>query len=429
MKNDPKKTGIVHLWNLPEKETYLDLVEPFRIEFLNKARYVAGGKWNDLARKLYLPISKKDNSCGVIRSFRRKHPTSLGLINKISNFLIDNGYSRFSLENIEKNIASLGVKSSKYRLKNPKLPFDFNTKYGASIISSMYCDGGILVRDTEPFYSNTSSELKVRFIKSINYVFGDIHYWERPKEINLPKFYGLVLITLGLVPGRRPINNPKFPDFVFNYPDDLVFEFLGQAIADDGWVHCPPEGYGFIGFNFTIDLTRLSEEARQKVRRDKIFRYIPNVLLGVKELFERVGVKVEGVYLGNQKRYYKNGKERRYTQEWRIYIRDWRSINFLANKLDISLKYKQERLERIAKRERDVVRCNPKLLRMIGGLDNSFFANELIKESGFDNRTVRYQLNCFCEDGFLRKERFNVGRTKFRYSLTDKGREEMNYIS
>ncbi|MBU2639844.1 MAG: hypothetical protein KKG75_04035 [Nanoarchaeota archaeon] len=342
MKNEPLKNGIVNLWDLPKKEVYLDLRKDYKRKFLETAKNSTGKYWNDLARRLKLPISKYNDS--VIRSFIRGRLTSLDLITRISSLLVHKGYKEFSLLNVQKNISKLGCMRSRHHIKNPKFPFNFNTIEGAIIISSLFHDGGITVRDLEPFYANLSKALKNRFKDSVLNLFGEISCRERDKDLTFPKILGLVLITLGLVPGRRSINNPKFPEFIFEYPEKLILVFLAQAIADDGWIYSPDKGFGFIGFNFTIDLTKFPSSKRKLIRKNRILCCLPNTLLGDLSLFRKLGCKVSGPYFGNEKIYFNDDKEVRYTQEWRIQIRGHNNFQYLSKNLKIPLKYKQKKL-------------------------------------------------------------------------------------
>jgi hypothetical protein len=400
---------------------------------LNTARRLVGGKWISLGRELGLPISKHNN-VEKINKFKRTGVAKFSLIKKISNFLTSKGHDCYSLGNIEKKIILIKGKGGFAKpIYNPKFPINFNTKEGAIIISCLFHDGGIDTKNNEPFYSNSSLKLRERFVQAVNHVVGRVDIISKVKyqrrEVIYPKILGILLKIIGLVPGKRPVNNPKFPDFVFNASERFIFEFLSQSIADDGWVYCPKENFGYISFNFTVDLTKFSREKRIEVRNKKFLQHIPNVLLGNKRLFEKIGVKVGGPYFGNEKYYYKEGKERRYTQEWRIYIRDYRSLVILSKNLRIPLDYKQVKLEEISKRERLVSRHNPKILRAFSNFEEGFTYEELSNLLKFPLRTIRYQLSSFCEDGFLKKSRIKrEGRTKFEYFLTEKGRRELELI-
>ena len=259
--------------------------------------------------------------------------------------MVSKGYREYSLEVLQKKVSLIKAGSTTKYILNPKFPINFNCKEGATIVSCMFHDGGICVRDLNPFYANTSSVLKKRFVVAVKNLIGDIPHFSRKKEISFPKALGYILISLGLVPGRRPINNPKFPKFIFNYSKDLILEFLAQAIADDGWIYNPKKGFGFVGFNFTVDLSRFSEKFRKKIKDEKLLEHLPNVLLGNIELFKKLGCRVAGPHFDNVKRYYNNdGSEKRYTQEWRMQVRGYNNFKYLAENMKIPLDYKQEKL-------------------------------------------------------------------------------------
>ena len=431
-KKDPRFTGIVHLWDLPEEKVCLSLDKDYAIKLLNIARNFVDGKWNKLAKVLGLKIPK-DKSSTAIRQMRRTNIVGLYVIKKLSKFLVSKGCEEYNLEEIEKKLILIKSRGGPAKpIYYPKFPINFNTKEGAIIISSMFHDGGISVRDLEPFYSNNSDILKERFHNAVKNLVGNIDIISKKKcykELNYPKILGLILITLGLIPGKRPINNPKFPEFVFNYSEDLICEFLSQSIADDGWVYCPKKSFGYVGFNFTVDLTKFPEEFRQKIRNEKIIGYIPNVLIGNKKLFEQLGLLVEGVYFSNEKRYFKDGKEKRYTQEWQMCIRDPRSLNFLSKKLEIPLTYNQEKLVEIANRERVVKRFHPKLLKIILEFGGIATCRDVEKKAG-KSRMLRYRLNNLCKDGFLKRINFK-GKNRARYSflLTEKGKKELELLN
>jgi len=310
---------------------------------------------------------------------------------------------------------------------NPKFPFNFNTPEGSRIISRLFHDGGMDRRNLEPFYANIDKGLRDRFVSDVRKLIprlNPISENHNGKEIIFPKILGLILVSLGLVPGKRPINNPKFPKFIFNYSKDLIFEFLSQAIADDGWVCVPRKGFGYIYFAFTIDLTRFSERFRQRIIDGKIKSYLPNVLLGDMNLFEKVDCKVEGPYIKKKYSYVNdNDEELRYTQEWRIQIRDFRSLNILRKNLCIPLEYKQRRLEEISRKERKCTILRFDILKIIKTL-RKVRRYEIVGYSGYKIRRVDYNLKEFKKLGLVGVECFGKNNCFVRYCLTDKGLKE-----
>lgn len=420
MTEKPNEIGIVHLWDLPEKEIYLDFENSYKGGLLNTARILAGGKWNDLPRKIGIPLLHHGDS--AIRSFRRGKLASLFLIKKVSKFLVDKKEIKFSLDEIEKNVLCIACKNSKQKIFYPRFPINFNTREGAIIISAMFHDGGITTRDFAPFYSNINKGMIKRVSDAIEKLIGNVPFNIRKgKEIDFPKPLGLIFVSLGLVPGKRQINNPEFPQFIFNYSNDLICEFLSQAIADDGYIYCPKKNFGYIAFNFTIDLTKLSIGLRQNVKNNKLVDYLPNVLLCDKNLFERLGVSVGGPYFGNERYYcYGDGKEKRYTQEWRMNIRDYRSLNFLRKHFNIPLKYKQDKLGEISRKKREQSGIRYEILVLLKKLGKAS-RFEIADNAGLSVRTTDYSLIIFEKRKLVNSERCEKRRDSIIYSLTDDG--------
>lgn len=341
---EPCENGIINLWDLPEDEVYVSFDKKFTVKMLETAKKLSGGKWVKLARNLRIPLPK-DKSSTTLRYLRRYNLINLKNLKKLSDYLVNKGYKQYSLKTLQKKILLIKTNNSQKGINNPKFPINFNSKEGAIIISCMFHDGGICKRDISPFYANFSSVLKERFVDAVKNLVGDTPYFSRKKEVSFPKILGLILILLGLVPGKKPINNPKFPEFVFNYPEDLILEFLSQAIADDGWIHNPKKGFGFVGFNFTIDLTRFSKKFRKKIKNEKLLEHLPNVLLGNIKLFKKLGCSVAGPLFSHDIVYNnKDGSEKRYTQEWRMQVRGYNNFKYLAENMKIPLDYKQEKL-------------------------------------------------------------------------------------
>ena len=421
--------GIIHLWDLPENKVSLGIKEEYLKNLLEIAKRLAGGKWINISKKINLPLPK-DGFSTPIRSMRRKNVVGLDVLKKLSYFLVSNGHNKFSLENIEKNLLFLKSRMGNAgAIVNPKFPINFNSKEGMHVISCLLHDGGIDTRNLEAFYSNLNKELKDDFYISVKKVVGEIgtisesHIY---KEIVFPKILGIILVFLGLVPGKRQINNPKFPKFILDLSKELKFKFLSHAIADDGWVYNPKKGFGYVSFNFTVDLTRFSKEERQRIRKEKDLEYLPNVLIGDMGLFKDVGCEVEGPYFGNEKRYYdENNKERRYTQEWKMNIRDFRSLNILRKGLKIPLVYKQKKLEEISRKERKQSILRYEILVVLNELGKTTRA-QISKQTGLTLRRLDYSLKRFKENGLVDVE---SSSDYLYYFLTEKGIREADIFN
>ena len=422
------ETGVVHLGDLSEKEVCLGIKEEYLKSMLETAKKLANGKWINIPKKLNLPIPK-DGFSTPIRSMRRKNVVGLDVLKKLSYFLVSNGHNKFSLENIEKNLLFLKSRMGNAgAITNPKFPMNFNSVEGVHVVSCLLHDGGIDTRNLEPFYSNLNKELKEDFYLSVKKVAGEIGLISEShlyKEIVFPKILGIILVSLGLVPGKRQINNPKFPKFILDLSKELKFKFLSHAIADDGWVYNPKNGFGYVSFNFTIDLTRFSKEERQRIRKEKDLQYLPNVLVGDMNLFRGVGCEIEGPYFGNEKLYYdENNKERRYTQEWKMNIRDFRSLNILRKSLKIPLMYKQKKLGEISRKQRKQSILRYEILVALNKLGKAT-KFEVSEDTGLTLRRIVYNLKIFEKMGLVNTKSFKNDY----YSLTKKGIEEADIFN
>lgn len=108
----------------------------------------------------------------------RFESSSLRNIIKILVFLNKNGFTNYSLVELEKHVEIIKVTIAKNSIRNPKFPMNFNSKEGAQIISAFMFDGGI-TKDLFPFYANNDSSLVRKLIKNIELVVGQIDYNER----------------------------------------------------------------------------------------------------------------------------------------------------------------------------------------------------------------------------------------------------------
>jgi hypothetical protein len=235
--------GIVSLWSLPGDKVYLELKSDFKERIFNLTKEHAGS-WHNLGKQLNLPINKYGN-CKLLESARNKR-FSLALLSKLIDYLDLNG-EEIDKAAVEKEIIALssrrgGSNSKTNSIYNPKLPFNFNTVDGATVISSVFHDGGINSNKL-PHYSNPDNlELRQRVYEAFKNVFGDFTSRKsNPSEnqqLYFPKIVGIVLIYgLGIPFGRRTINNPSIPNFLFNAQDTVRASFIRQAFDDESHVH------------------------------------------------------------------------------------------------------------------------------------------------------------------------------------------------
>lgn len=329
-------TGIVSLWSLPEDKVYLDLESNFKEKIFNLAKEHAGS-WYNLGKQLNLPINKYGN-CKILESARSKR-FSLLLLSKIIDYL------NLNSEGIDKTVVEreITVLSSRRggsnkktnSIYNPKLPFNFNTVEGATVISAIFHDGGINSNKL-PHYSNPDNvELRQRVFEAFKNVFGDFTSRKsRPLEnqqLYFPKIVGIVLTHgLGIPFGRRTINNPSVPDFIFKSSDEVKSAFVRQAFDDESHVHRAQR-------NISL---KLSSGLRKP----------SNLIMNNKSLLENLGIEASGPHYVD----YYDTKDGVRAYRWLILISHQDNLKKFYDKVGFCSTYKQKRLQEIVQS----IKCN-----------------------------------------------------------------------
>ena len=321
--------GIVSLWSLPENKIYLDLEKEFKEKIFNSAKEYAG-TWDKLGKELNLIVNKY-GSCKIIESARRKR-FSLSLLNKIINYLNSKG-ATIDKRCVEKKISVISSKrggSNKLAnsIFNPKLPFNFNTVDGSIVISAIFHDGGIDSRRL-PHYSNPENlELRQKVYKAFTNVFGEfVSKKSNPienQQLYFPKIVGIILTYgLGIPCGRRVINNPSIPEFIFNSSDDIKSAFIQQAFDDESHVHRTER-------NISLKLSSGSKNPS-------------NLIIGIKGLLENLGIETSGPHYID----YDETKKSVRVYRWYILITHQDNLKMFYEKVGFHSAYKQKRLQEI----------------------------------------------------------------------------------
>jgi len=321
--------GIVDFWSLPEDKVYLDLEKEFKEKIFNSAKEYAG-TWDNLGKELNVRINKY-NRCKIIESARCKR-FSLSLLNKIIDYLSSNGVS-IDKSYIERKVNVISSKrggSNKLAnsIFNPKLPFNFNTIDGSTVISAIFHDGGINSRRL-PHYSNPENlELRQKVYKAFTNVFGEfVSKKSNPienQQLYFPKIVGIVLTYgLGIPCGRRVINNPSIPEFIFNSSDDIKSAFIQQAFDDESHVHRTER-------NISLKLSSGSKNPS-------------NLIIGIKNLLENLGIEASGPHYID---YYETKKGVR-AYRWYILITHQDNLKRFYERVGFYSGYKQIRLKEI----------------------------------------------------------------------------------
>jgi hypothetical protein len=332
------KDGVVHLWDLPQKEVYLDLERRYKMRMLNTARSLAGN-WNNFVKA----IGKKRS---FIYNMLSNQKVSLKDIIKISDFLVSNGFDDYKLEIIEKKVILLGTKSGNGTIVKPNLPFNFTNENATTFLAAIFFDGG-MVHDLKPYYGNTYQSHRTRIKKCAERIFGKINNKEstpsRGFMLRFPKILGIIIHTLGIKPGEKVFTNPSLPEFIFNLNFKAKCSFLRQAFDDDGWVSPSRE----IGMCISVDISKLNGANREKIIKNSDIKHAPNLLLDIKRLLTQFTILVHGPRIRRirliQKSRNKIGSFCRL--DWIINISDRRSIENFAKFIGFNLKYKQKELE------------------------------------------------------------------------------------
>jgi len=319
-----KKDGVVHLWNLPKTSVCVKLSPEIQRLMIETALRISENGPKKLANILKVNVT-------TIYDFKKSRfkSVTLDFVIKLSNFLERNGFKRFSLENIEKNLKLIKTKWIGKTIHNPKFPMNFNNESGARVISAIFFDGGI-TSNCRPFYTNNEEFLVNQILEDIKSIIGEIEFYERKDgytfDLEFPKILGLIFINgLELIPGAKVFNNPEIPEFITNNKN-LYKPFLQQAFDDEGYVHL-----GKSGKSINLDQYHTQNEP-------------PTRLLQIKEMLQKFRISVNGPF-GPTKIY--NAKKGYTSYGWSIQISNQSDIRVFQEKINFTLERKRQKLEKL----------------------------------------------------------------------------------
>jgi len=133
------------------------------------------------------------------------------------------------------SIGNSSIKSREKMIKEPKLPFNLLTKYGAELVGYAMSDGCISRKDSRFTYaSNDKKQLeRVRYL--VNRIFGKVRSRIEREEKNhfvlaFPPTVGRVLEKLGVPKGNKSVINPKLPEWIKSYGSN---EYLKAVFTDE----------------------------------------------------------------------------------------------------------------------------------------------------------------------------------------------------
>ena len=321
-----KTTGIVHIYELPENEVCVRLPKNLQEKMFLLASRIAG---NNMRLAKTLGINKT-----TLLDFKKARfaSTRLIIVKKLSEFLILNGYKKYSLDNLERKVLAIKTHWVGKFIYNPKFPINFNSENGAIVISAILFDGGI-TSYKYPFYTNSKPFLLNKFIKNVKRTVGNTIYCSRKtrestKCIFFPKVLGLILIHgLNIPSGKKIFTNPEIPEFILKGSKGIKKAFLQQAFDDEG---SPSPGKNRSGRNVELPQSGSLNEP-------------PLRLLGLKRLVSQFGIPVNGPYRISE--YVSKSKIKTY--QWSVQITNQRDIRRFAKEINFSLPEKRLKLKRL----------------------------------------------------------------------------------
>lgn len=342
--NNPIKTGIIAIENLPE-DFIIDVNKEFKEKiFITVKKHFRG--WSRLSKELNLSYRLFNGN-----KYRYK-PKQLRFFKKICIFLRNKGYCQFRLKKLEKNIIFLKSHYGNKGIKNPKLPFNLNTYNGGCLISSLLHDGSIKSSLTVN-YCNKKEELINKFIKISKNCFGDVHYHTNRFTVLLPKIIGELLTRcFGMKSGKKTVTDAHVPKFAFKSNKDFISGYLNFTISDDGSIGINlNHNIYVIRIGLYKDITNFSKELRENIKNNckKYWKYTPNILKADKRLMKNLGISVNGPFYEQEYKYIDKNNKQRTSFCWFISITNLIDIEKFYKNVKLTHSEKQKRLEKIMK--------------------------------------------------------------------------------
>lgn len=260
----------VSIFSLPMKSTYVKLRKKYR-EYLLRIFSKNGGAYR---------LSKE---MGINRSYFinvKNHKISLYFI-----FKLYNGFS-LDLKRLERNIISIvSGRNNSIGVKAPKMPFNFDNKYGGQFLSAVMGDGS-RTQVGGITYNNQDGVLTKKLILSAKMIFGNVHYrinFKKDKtiQVDFPKIVGDVVGLMGIERSFKSKSNCYVNINEFSRP--MRRAFLRQYYDDEGNVRKKDRR---LQIKQTLNLRTNDKE---KIRSN-INRFAPNMLKEIKKALENFRV-------------------------------------------------------------------------------------------------------------------------------------------
>ncbi len=250
-----KKFRTFHLTDLPKKEIYIILNEPFRHKFFKRLYNLIGGS-TILGNKLSV----------INETIRRWKVGERAIPNwallSLNDLLEDN---KFSIEEIENNITSYRGESSNKPITKINLPIVEDERL-VRIVTHLLCDGYDGGKRHLPTYNNTEKILIKHFIEDLS-VFGSVPIklieYVQPKgkkllyRVEFPRIFAHILRHIYKIKFHG--NDGRLPSYFFDLSSDLAFQVMKSAFDDEGYVRESRVGMALSNFNLLNDFKKLME--------------------------------------------------------------------------------------------------------------------------------------------------------------------------
>lgn len=260
----------IELFALPLKSTYVLLSPEYR-KFLYNTVIDNGG-----VKKISKMINLDES---YFLRFKNGHRCSLNFIFSLYNTL------GIDLEELNRSVIQIvSGSNNSVGVNHPKLPFDFNNKYGGTLLAAIMGDGsrsklgGVI-------YNNQNQILIDFLIESCTNIFGDVHYKTYLKkdgttQVFLPKIVGDIVGLFGIKKSYKTISDCYVK--LENFSKEFKIAFIRQFFDDEGDVRKSDR-------RLQIKQTRVVN-ADKKIIRSDIDNYAPRMLTELRKTLREFNI-------------------------------------------------------------------------------------------------------------------------------------------
>jgi len=266
----------IEIFALPLKSTYI-LFSPEYRQFLQDTVNANGG-----INKISKIINFDKNYFFRLRKGMR---CSLNLVFSLYNTLA------LDLEELNKNIYQIvSGHNNSVGIRNPKVPFDFDNKYGGCFLGAIMGDGS-RTRLGGLTYNNQKQNIIKLLIKCSEMIFGNVKYRINYKkdgtiQIDYPKIVGDIVGLLGIEKSYKVISDCSIN--LENFSREFRKSFIRQFFDDEGNVRKKDR-------RLQVKQTRQTVHDKKTIRTN-IENYAPKILLKIKNVLKEFNI-ISKIYL------------------------------------------------------------------------------------------------------------------------------------